>query len=131
MNLETRPFRVARDARGLVFEPLDAAELAIQRNLHVVITEPGQVRGNHYHRLTTETVAVLGPALVRVRGVDGLRDFALAGGEIRRFVIPPGIPHAIRHDGPQAGVLVSFATRPHDPENPDTYPEILIGPPAK
>ncbi len=130
MNLDTSPVRVARDARGVVFEPLDAAELAAQRNLHVVITEPGHVRGNHYHRLTTETLAVLGPALVRIRAADGLRDYAVAAGEIRRFVIPPGTPHAIRHDGPQAGVLVSFATRPHDPENPDTYREILIEPPV-
>jgi UDP-2-acetamido-2,6-beta-L-arabino-hexul-4-ose reductase len=130
MNLETSLVGAARDARGMVFEPLDAAELAAQRNVHVVITEPGHVRGNHYHRLTTETFAVLGPALVRVRAEDALKDFIVAAGEIRRFVIPPGMPHAIRHDGSQAGVLVSFTTRPHDPQNPDTYREVLLGPSA-
>ena len=114
----------------MVFEPLDAAELAAQRNVHVVITEPGHVRGNHYHRLTTEILAVLGPALVRVRAEDALKDFMVAAGEIRRFVIPPGMPHAIRHDGSNAGVLVSFTTRPHDPLNRDTYREVLLGPPA-
>ena len=130
MNLETNLVGAARDGRGMVFEPLDAAELAAQRNVHVVITEPGHVRGNHYHRLTTEILAVLGPALVRVRAEDALKDFRVAAGEIRRFVIPPGMPHAIRHDGSNAGVLVSFTTRPHDPLNPDTYREVLLGPPA-
>jgi dTDP-4-dehydrorhamnose 3,5-epimerase-like enzyme len=130
MNLQTNLVSAARDARGMVFEPLDAAELAAQRNVHVVITEPGHVRGNHYHRLTTEILAVLGPALVRVRAEDALKDFIVAAGEIRRFVIPPGMPHAIRHDGSEAGVLVSFTTRPHDPQNPDTFREALLGPSA-
>jgi dTDP-4-dehydrorhamnose 3,5-epimerase-like enzyme len=130
MKLETNLVSTARDARGMVFEPLNAAELAAQRNVHVVITEAGHVRGNHYHRVTTEILAVLGPALVRVRAEDGLRDFMVAVGEIRRFVIPPGMPHAIRHDGSQAGVLVSFTTQPHDPSNPDTCPEVLIAPQA-
>lgn len=130
MNLETNLVSIARDARGMLFEPLNAAELAAQRNVHVVITEAGRVRGNHYHRLTTETLVVVGPALVRVRAEDGLKDFQVADGEIRRFVIPPGMPHVIRHDGSQAGVLVSFTTRPHDPQNPDTYREVLLGPPA-
>jgi UDP-2-acetamido-2,6-beta-L-arabino-hexul-4-ose reductase len=130
MNLETNLVSTARDDRGMVFEPLNAAELPAQRNVHVVITEPGHIRGNHYHRLTTEILAVLGPALVRVRAEDDLKDFRVAAGEIRRFVIPPGMPHAIQHDGPQAGVLVSFTTRPHDPQDPDTYREVLLGPTA-
>jgi UDP-2-acetamido-2,6-beta-L-arabino-hexul-4-ose reductase len=130
MNTETTLIRGARDARGLVFEPLDAAELAAQRNVHVVITEPGHVRGNHCHRLATEIFAVVGPALVRVRAEDGLKDFVVASGEIRKFVIPPGIAHAIRHDGPQAGVLVSFSTRPRDPQNPDTCREVILEPTA-
>ena len=130
MKLETNLVSAARDARGLVFEPLITAELAAQRNVHVVITEPGHVRGNHYHRVTTEILAVLGPALVRVRAEDGLRDFMVAAGEVRRFVFPPGTPHAIRHEGSQPGVLVSFTTRPHDPQNPDTCREVLIAPQA-
>jgi UDP-2-acetamido-2,6-beta-L-arabino-hexul-4-ose reductase len=126
MNTETTLIRGAQDARGIVFEPLNAAELAAQRNVHVVITEPGHVRGNHYHRLATEIFAVVGPARVRVRAEDGLRDFVLASGEIRRFVIPPGVAHAIRHEGSQPGVLVSFSTRPHDPQNPDTFREVIL-----
>jgi dTDP-4-dehydrorhamnose 3,5-epimerase-like enzyme len=129
-NMETTLIRGARDTRGIVFEPLDAAELAAQRNAHVVITEPGHVRGNHYHRQATEILAVVGPALVRVRAEDGLKDFQVAAGEVRRFVIPPGLAHAIRHDGPQPGVLISFSTQVHDPQNPDTCREVILEPPA-
>jgi hypothetical protein len=56
-----------KDARGSLFEPLDDATLARQRNVHVVITAPGAVRGNHFHTASTEVTAVVGPALVRLK----------------------------------------------------------------
>jgi dTDP-4-dehydrorhamnose 3,5-epimerase-like enzyme len=59
--------RQASDARGLVFEPLDAARLAQQRNVHVVLTLPGHTRGNHAHRVGTEVTTILGPAKVTYR----------------------------------------------------------------
>jgi UDP-2-acetamido-2,6-beta-L-arabino-hexul-4-ose reductase len=36
------------DARGLVVEPLMPDLLSGQRNVHIVLTQPGCVRGNHY-----------------------------------------------------------------------------------
>jgi dTDP-4-dehydrorhamnose 3,5-epimerase-like enzyme len=33
-----------------VFEPLDPERIPDQRNIQVVVTEPGCVRGHHYHR---------------------------------------------------------------------------------
>jgi UDP-2-acetamido-2,6-beta-L-arabino-hexul-4-ose reductase len=120
--------KVARDVRGLVFEPLHGDGLADQRNVHVVLTEPGQVRGNHYHRIGTEVLVVLGPALVRFQEDGQLRDYAIADGELRRFVIPPGIAHAIQNLGSRPGLLIGFNTQDHDPGRPDTVPAILIAP---
>ena len=62
------------DPRGFVFEPLEGEALIQQRNVHVVVSRPGAVRGNHYHRVGTESLAVCGPALVRIR-----RDSQVAG----------------------------------------------------
>jgi UDP-2-acetamido-2,6-beta-L-arabino-hexul-4-ose reductase len=36
------------DKRGIIFEPIIADYLPDQKNAHVVITEPGAVRGNHF-----------------------------------------------------------------------------------
>jgi UDP-2-acetamido-2,6-beta-L-arabino-hexul-4-ose reductase len=58
---------VRSGARGFVFEPAQAAELAVQQNVHVVISEPGAVRGNHFHRRGSEICTAIGPALVRPR----------------------------------------------------------------
>lgn len=64
----------ARDARGSVVELLAPDEIVAQRNVHVVWTEPGRVRGNHYHARGTEVMIVWGPALVRLREAGAVRD---------------------------------------------------------
>jgi hypothetical protein len=62
LRASVEPLSGNRDPRGVVIEPLGPRELPIQRNIHLVLTGPGQVRGNHLHRLETEIVTVLGPA---------------------------------------------------------------------
>ena len=91
--------RQASDARGLVYEPLDAAGLAQQRNVHVVLTLPGQIRGNHAHRFGTEVTAIQGPAKVTYRENEAVTAIEVPGNETWRFVFPPGIPHALRTPG--------------------------------
>ena len=62
-----------RDTRGALFEPLDDAGLAAQRNVHVVLTQPQEVRGNHVHALATETTTVVGPCQVRLKESGAIR----------------------------------------------------------
>jgi UDP-2-acetamido-2,6-beta-L-arabino-hexul-4-ose reductase len=120
------PLTFPTDARGLVVEPLGPDELSGQRNAHLVLTAPGAVRGNHYHRVGTEVALVLGPALVRVRDADGLRDHPVAAGQAVRFRFPPGVAHAMLNTGPDTLVILSFNTEPHDPVRPDVVREVLI-----
>jgi dTDP-4-dehydrorhamnose 3,5-epimerase-like enzyme len=130
-----QPLHQSRDARGVVFEPLDAAALAAQRNVHVVLSVPGAVRGNHFHRVQHEVTVVVGPARVAWRAVNA-GDAAVAPGPIEtvdvpagaawRFEFPPGIAHAFENTGRETQVLVAFATRPHDPANPDTFRDMLL-----
>lgn len=107
------------DARGFVFEPLLEREIAAQRNLHVVLSLPGAVRGNHMHGRRTEILAVVGPALVRYRENGELRDVTLGETEVVRFEFPPGVPHAIKNTGSRPQVILSFNDQPHDPASPD------------
>ncbi len=118
---------VHSDARGLVFEPLDCDSLAGLRNAHVVISLPGVVRGNHCHLKGEETIAVVGPALVRYRHDGELRDVEVPPERVYRFTFAPGVPHAIQNLSHQPNVLVAFNTIAHDPQRPDTVPVELIG----
>jgi dTDP-4-dehydrorhamnose 3,5-epimerase-like enzyme len=115
-----------RDARGGVFEPLNDVELADQKNVHVVLTRPHEVRGNHVHQTAVETTTVVGPCLVRLKETDGIRDVEVPAGETWRFTIPPGVVHAYRNTGDEIMVLVSFSTRVHDPAGSDTLREQIL-----
>jgi UDP-2-acetamido-2,6-beta-L-arabino-hexul-4-ose reductase len=120
------PLTFPTDARGLVLEPLGPEALPSQRNAHLVLTGPGHVRGNHYHRRGTEVAVVLGPALVRLRDADGLRSYPVETGRAVRFTFPPGVPHAMLNTGDAPMVILSFNTDAHDPASPDVVREVLI-----
>jgi dTDP-4-dehydrorhamnose 3,5-epimerase-like enzyme len=120
------PVKAHRDARGTVFEPLSDMELAGQKNVHVVLTQPNEVRGNHAHLTALETTSVVGPCLVRLKEGADIRDVVVPAGEIWRFTIPPGVVHAYRNTGDAVMVLVSFSTNLHDPGGSDTRREVIL-----
>ncbi len=114
------------DARGSLFEPLDAEGLGQQRNTHVVLTQPGCVRGNHYHRVGTEVSVVRGPAHIRLREDGILHDLTVPDGEVWRLTIPPGVVHAYGNPGPSPMLLIAFNTELHDPAQPDAVREEIL-----
>lgn len=118
--------RRAEDVRGQVFEPLDAAGLAQQRNVHVVTTLPGHIRGNHFHLKGTEVTVVVGPLRVRYREADEEITVDVPSGEVWRFVFPPRVPHAFQNTGDGVALIVSFNSEVHDPQHPDTQREVLL-----
>jgi dTDP-4-dehydrorhamnose 3,5-epimerase-like enzyme len=126
LRASVEPLGGNRDPRGVVIEPLGPRELPIQRNVHLVLTGPGQVRGNHFHRLGTEIVTVLGPALVRLREQGELRDLVVPSGEAYRFVLPPGVSHAFQNTGSEPMVLIAFDSSAYDPASPDVQRDVLI-----
>jgi dTDP-4-dehydrorhamnose 3,5-epimerase-like enzyme len=115
-----------RDARGSLFEPLTDAELRAQKNVHVVLTQPNEVRGNHVHRTAVETTTVVGPCRVRLKQEGEIKDIDVAAGDILRLTIPPGVVHAFHNTGSSAMVMVSFSTNLHDPNGADTEREEIL-----
>lgn len=67
LAIQIHHLKVHADFRGIVFEPLEAESIGIQKNVHIVFKDPGMIRGNHYHTNGTETVAVKGRALVCIK----------------------------------------------------------------
>lgn len=114
------------DGRGSVFEPLTDDEIASQKNVHVVLTQPKEVRGNHVHRVAVETTTVVGPCLVRLKEAGTIRDLQIPAGEVWRLIIPPGVVHAFRNTGDIPMVLISFSTVVHDPMGSDSRREQIL-----
>jgi UDP-2-acetamido-2,6-beta-L-arabino-hexul-4-ose reductase len=120
------PVQTHRDARGGLFEPVDAGHIGGTRNVHVVLTEPGFVRGNHRHIVGTEISVVTGPAQVRLREDGVLRDIEVPAGEVWRFTIPPGVTHAYRNSGSGTMILIGFNSELHDPGKPDAVRDEIL-----
>lgn len=114
------------DERGTVFEPLAPEELSRYQNVHVVITLPGCVRGNHYHQRGYETVALMGPCQVRLRENGLERDLFVPAGAIYKLSIPPGVAHAFKNTGAIPNVLITFNTLPYDPRSADVVKDVLL-----
>ena len=126
-RITVEPLGFSTDVRGLVLEPIGPADLPLQRNVHLTLTEPGCVRGNHYHERGTEVAVVIGPALARYRHEGEVRDLDIGEGQAYRFTIPPGVSHAFQNTGTAPMVLIGFNTLAHDPALPDVVRDVLIG----
>ena len=120
------PVKTHRDARGTLFEPLSEMELAGQKNVHVALTRPNEVRGNHVHAAAVEITTVVGPCLVRLKESQAIRDVVVPPGEVWRFTIPSGVAHAFRNTSDTMLLLVSFSTHSHDPTGAGTRREEIL-----
>ena len=88
-----------KDKRGFVFDPLTPEDIANQKNMHVVITLPGFIRGNHFHKKSYERLVVYGSSLIRVKEKNIIKDINVSSDQIVRLTIAPGISHAIKNTG--------------------------------
>jgi hypothetical protein len=71
-------------------------------------------------------MAVMGPAMVRIKEDGKLRDIEVPDQKVYRFIFPPRVAHAIKNTGNRPNVLIAFNTCEHDPQRPDTIEDILI-----
>lgn len=126
MPVNYEKLKVIKDARGVVFEPVGDKALSENKNAHVVVSGPGVVRGNHYHKKGTETMAVMGPALVAVKDGEEIQEIEVPEGSVYRFVFFPGQSHAIKNLSPEMNVLMAFNTVVHDRRHPDTEADALL-----
>lgn len=126
MKVKIDLLKLRNDKRGMVFEPIKNESIISQQNSHVVISKPGIIRGNHYHLSGTETLAVMGPALLRFKEDNEIYDFEVPSEEVYKFVIPPKVSHAVKNIGEKDNILIAFNTVPHDPNSPDVMSDIIM-----
>jgi UDP-2-acetamido-2,6-beta-L-arabino-hexul-4-ose reductase len=126
MKVIIKQIELKKDDRGCIFEPLDPANIFLQRNIHVVLTQPGCVRGNHYHKHGTEVITVFGSTLVRFHDQQTIKDVTVSENQAVRFDIPQGVSHAFKNTGSKTTVMIAFNTVVHDQEDPDIIGDALI-----
>ncbi len=94
-------------------------------SLHVVMTEPGRVRGNHLHPAAGEWLYVFaGEAQFFWADQGGRRSRRLTGHQTLVY-IPPGVPHALIALGDEPMWLVAVRDEPRRPTAEHTRPAPL------
>jgi oxalate decarboxylase/phosphoglucose isomerase-like protein (cupin superfamily) len=124
-QIETYPIEECRhcDERGWVLFPWEKRNADIDaKTIHIVQSQPGATRGNHYHPRVAEWLCPLeGEGLLRWKTPSGeLQELHLEA-QTRCVRILPGIAHAVINVGP--GVLVLIAARERDPAGDLSVPE--------
>ena len=91
-------------------------------------TLPGITRGNHYHTRKIERFAVIkGKALIQLRriGTEEKHEFYLDGHKPAYVDMPIWYTHNIKNIGNDTLYTIFWINEPFDPNNPDTYFEIV------
>jgi UDP-2-acetamido-2,6-beta-L-arabino-hexul-4-ose reductase len=110
------------DHRGALAELLKSPHFG---QLFVSRTNPGFVRGNHFHHTKVEKFCVLeGDAVIRFRQVTNgsVLSYPVSGTEFRVVDIPPGYTHSIENVGTRELVVLFWASEVFDLQATDTYP---------
>jgi UDP-2-acetamido-2,6-beta-L-arabino-hexul-4-ose reductase len=113
------------DARGGFVE---IARQGIPGQTSFSTTLPEVTRGNHYHTRKIERFAVIkGKALIQLRriGTEDIHEFYLDGDYPAYVDMPIWYTHNIKNIGDDTLYTIFWINEPFDPNNPDTYFEIV------
>lgn len=126
---EIRSIDVSRDDRGMLGELLRFADDQIPGSgqLYFVTINPGQRRGDHFHKIKHEWfVCLSGKIRVLVQSESTEATVIELNGENPEIVYcAPRTAHALENQSMEPAVVVSYGSIQHSNEDPDTYPKFI------
>jgi dTDP-4-dehydrorhamnose 3,5-epimerase-like enzyme len=108
------------DARGVSFTaPLEALQFVGRMlDVHVSSSQPGDVRGNHYHLRRREAIVILPGTRWSFHWDEGERTTAqhrsFNGDRAILVLVSPDASHAIRNDGSETLWLLAISSEIYD-----------------
>lgn len=117
--------------RGWAFFPFQAEAVPYSKidgtSYHVVMTNPGEVRGNHLHPEVVEWLHVFGgPAIFHWRDEDGTKHRREINNDHTIIRIEAGIAHAVSNPSPHPVFLVAFRSEQPSPDLPVARPAEIV-----
>lgn len=91
-------------------------------------SKPGVIRGNHYHKRKIETFCVIeGEAKITLRNRDTneIEEHKVSGDKPEHVVMKINWTHNIQNTGETEMKLLVWANEVFNPNDPDTYSEIV------
>jgi len=132
-RIAPEPLRVHADGRGDLWKALSASRLGPGESfgeIYLLFTRAGAVRGNHWHRKTTEWFVVVQGRMrctLALPGTGLRKEFLLDAASPSVLKVPPGVAHRLRAEGEGPALLAAVADREYDAESPDQAPFAFEG----
>lgn len=128
--MEIKDLKVLKDHRGWFVE-LFRKEFGIEKiaQVNLTVAVPGMVKGNHYHLHKTEWYCVIkGRMKLALKDKDSgeLSEITLGDAALRIVKIPPGVVHGFKNIGEGDMYLLYCEDIPFDPQDPDTFTEVVL-----
>lgn len=121
------PLKMNVDERGSFTEFIKSPD---RGQVSVNISKPGITKGNHWHHTKNEKfLVVAGKGAIRFRKIDEpseeVIEYIVSGEKLEVLDIPVGYTHNIENLGDTDMVTVMWVNEIFDPNNPDTYFEVV------
>ncbi len=131
MNIEVKDLDIKKDDRGWLAEILRPEDVGVKDfgQILVTVANPGQVKGNHYHKRKVEWFCVIeGDMEVHLLDVKTGEHKVVLMGESNPVLLKilPGTSHAIKNTGDKPAVLLIYISESYDPEDADTFPKEVL-----
>lgn len=99
------------------------------KHFFVSKSDPGVVRGNHYHRRKSEWFYLI-QGKCKVRAVDPRtkqkEEFTLKDNQHIILNFEPNIVHAFKNVGKNEMILMALVNESHNQKDPDTYKYVIL-----
>lgn len=128
---ELLPLKPFTDPRGTLKKVLRQSQLEAAgiQEVYLLYTNPGGVRGNHYHKITLEFfLVVMGTATVALQapGAETSKTIKLAAEDNLLLKAPPLVAHAFKNEGEGQLIILALSSREYSPLDTDTFPQTLL-----
>lgn len=117
------------DKRGVLHEVLRFKDQGVpgEGQLYVFTINPGERRGDHYHEAKREWfTCVSGQVTVLLEDRDGHQEkVELSSINPKIIYCGPFTTHALYNEQGEVATCLSYSSKQHDPDQPDTYSKII------
>jgi len=123
--METKKLEIKKDERGELFEVFKFSNTG---QIFYSSTEPGAVRGNHYHTRKKEVFCLIeGEAKIRQRNreTNEIEEKIVSGNTPELVEMKLNWTHNIQNIGNKKMKLLVWVNEIFNPSNSDTFPDII------
>ena len=126
MRIAIKSLEIKKDKRGWLSEIIRAEDIGSKKFGQILLTvsNPGQTKGNHYHKRKTEWYCVLkgqGVLTIINRKTQEKQEIKTSEKNLVLIKIPVNHLHWIKNTGKNQMMLLAYTDEVFNSKDPDTY----------